>query len=505
MSKRPPGTAALISLLFVTLSGWVSPAQAESWMNERQRAASVQRDLGRLADQARQRNTPIGRMVVDPEAMCRALGKAACDGVDAARNGRLASEDQRQRELNEAQQRRDQGRVELERRFREIDAAAAGEADRLRARAMARVAAAQPFLSAGPQPGRVAQYCDAISVFSEEFRMAGAPNPALAVKSYQAAVTVDESQDNCWEGYARVSSMLMANDTVSSRFRYDFGPLGFKDVGNLEAGRRILAQYESWRAAMLRRKAVVETFVNPSARQPDTRPTQPPAKWADWAVLREATEPEARYWQSRVHIAGLLGQPQNLDAAQAAACDAKAASYFRNRLNCWSLKHRDPKSGGLAALVELMWSVNEERDPKAFQGKPALAEIMTRRSEAAAAAVMYGHQALSMAASVAAGEMPTDSGQPRALAAEQLQRMACSQFEAAVALGYYDNNRVAFNLVSCYENEHARAPEGARSKLFRALETDGNPAYKRWLESQLVATNTVAPTATVPASSSSPR
>ena len=189
-----------------------------------------------------------------------------------------------------------------------------------------------------------------------------------------------------------------------------------------------------------------------------------------------------------------------------AACDANAASYFRNRLNCWSLKHLDPKSGGLEELVGLMGSVKEDRDPKAYIGNPALAEIMARRAEAAAAAVMYGHQALSMAASVAAGEMPPiHSGQTRAVAVEQLQRMACSQFEAAVALGFYDNNRVAFNLVSCYEIEHARAPEGARSRLFLALETDGNPAYKRWLESQLVAMNTGATTATVPASSPSAR
>ena len=78
MAFHASGKAALITALCFSLCGWVGPSAAESWMNERQRAASARRDLDRLADQARRPNTPGNRMVLDPEALCRTLGSQPC-------------------------------------------------------------------------------------------------------------------------------------------------------------------------------------------------------------------------------------------------------------------------------------------------------------------------------------------------------------------------------------------------------------------------------------------
>lgn len=462
---------ALLTTLLAALAGSSPAWAAESWMTERQSALSAQRDLERLADQTRQRNSPgNARPSISP---------ASTEQAERAREEQAKAQAQRQRQQQEADAIRQQQRQALEQRFREIDSASADLANRLYQRSRARLAVAQPLVKEGPTSANLSAYCEAMSVYTEGYMTAGAPDPAIAVRSLEAALAVDESHAGCWRTYSQVLRLLSPS-AEPIRTRIDYSTIGLAPRDQVEAGRLIEARYRALKAAAERRQASVATYVDASRRLPPP-PQQLPERFADWQMLKSMDDPEARYWQSRVHGLGLLGQPVNPQAMREAACSKEAAPYFRNRLNCLLLQHAGVVWGPneVHYLKVLVDSTADPRDPQYHQGLPVLPQIMSKRADRAIGLSFYANRAFVLADQIGSGKQAVPVGiDPAPTVARHYFQVACKALEEAVSLGYYDGGRDVYNLFACYERGELRAPTGSRGLVFAVLEREGNPSLK---------------------------
>lgn len=480
---------ATVLWLSVLCSGLNSASAAESWMNERERANSVQRDLERLADQARTPNSKSGTAGgFDADA-----AKAASE-AEATR--RALDEAYRQRNQQEADSLRAQRQQALDAQFREIDRVTAGMAERWYQRDLVRLANARALLKEGPNANNLSEFCEGMKIFLEgDFTRSGMGDPVAAIKGYEAALAIDETHVGCNQSYVGIS-WAVARDPEKKHRYFDYASVGIAANNQLDASRRINERWHQFYKASSQRKDAVATFTHPETRlQPP--PATPPKPFSKWSKLRNTKDPEALYWKSRVLGLGLLEQPVDIEASREVSCSENAQPYFRNRLNCWLRTNQSPGPDELSALAAMF--VHEERDPRNFQGKPELAEIISRRSDYATALAFYGELSLNVGEQIRQGARPPHiADQSIDDNVKHFRVQGCSSLEKAVAMGYYDNGGAAYNLVKCYELGLIKAPSGARSKMFAAMERDGNSVLKQQREMSAAAATVTPVEKTVP-------
>ena len=478
-----PSRVRWLSLLTLgLLAGSLNAAwAAESWMNERERATAAQRDLERLADEARRPNSKPGASgQVDPEALCRSFGEGDCSAAERDAKARAEADAQRQRQTDEAEQRRAQNRQALEEQFKAIGAASAALTDRLWKRAGVRVAAAQPLAKEGPTASNLTEYCEVMMVYAEGYLEAGSPDPVRALRAFEGALAIDEAHEGCLRGYATLVDTLGPYSNELYR-RFDYSSLGYSTTSSKEAGVLIKQRHDAWLKAAKLRQAVRRTFLKPETRIASSVVTAPPERLDDWSKLKSAKDPEARYWQSRVYMEGRMGQTPDADKARETACRKDAAAFFRNRINCVLLSAPGQKPGidALVALMDLVSKMTESRDPEFYSQRPELPEIMARRADRAVVLARAGMVSLQVGTSIAAGELPPFGDQSRELSAQGYHRSGCGSLEEAVSLGYYDNDADVFNLATCYRLGLLWVPTGINADdMFRVLERDGNATLK---------------------------
>ena len=477
-----PSRVRWLSLLTLgLLAGSLNTAwAAESWMNERERAASAQRDLERLADEARRPNSKPGVSgQVDPEALCRDFGDGNCTAAEREAKARADADAQRQRLADEADQRRLQNRQALEAQFRAIDDASAELTDRLWKHAGVRVAAAQPLAKEGPTASNITEYCEVMMVYAEGYLEAGSPDPVRALRAFETALAIDEGHEGCWRGYAKLVETLGPYKNELYR-RFDYSSLGYTTTSSKEAGVLIKQRHDAWRKASLQRQAVVQTFFKPETRIASSVATAPPERLDDWSKLKSAKDPEARYWQSRVYLEGRMGQTRDVDKARETACRKDAAAFFRNRVNCVLLSAPGlvPGRKELGDLVDVVATMTEFRDPKFYAQSPELPEIMARRADRAVGLARIGMMSIQIGTRIAAGEIPPPfSGDTPEVSGQNYRRSGCRNLEEAVALGYYDNDADVLNMAVCYQFGVIQMPTGTNPlEMFGVLERDGNAA-----------------------------
>jgi hypothetical protein len=446
----------------------------ESWMTQREAAAASQRNLERLADQARQRNSPNPRAtLVMPTAEEQRAAQLR------AREDLVRAEAQRQRAQDERAAIQAQQRQALERRFAEIDVASAALADLMFQQAQARLAIAQPLLAEGPTSRNLTAYCDALSIYTQDYIQS---DPVLVVRSLEMALRIDEAHPGCWQRYSELTSLL--SPTARPLFkRIDYRPLGFTPRDQEEAGRIIKERYQALKTASDRRQAAVATYIDPARR---LSPPQLPAQFSNWQRLRSMRTPEARYWQFRVHALGLLGQPVNQEAAKEAACSRDGQSFYRNQLNCMirSMPPGPWSTQSVSQLKTLVGTMVEPRNPDYYQGperRAELAQIMSRRADRAAALSIYSSQAF-IQSQTGPGTLPLSSKIETAeTVAKYYQKEACQTLEEAISLGHYDSGRDVYNLLACYDRGEIPAPTGARDRVFAVLESEGNASLRTYV------------------------